>query len=453
MAQIGIFYNGGTSHELKRTEEGHVLPDASVAEMHEEAKKSSKQATELAIRAEELGFSQATFTEHHFQIGGAEQSTNPLQTQTYIAAKTDEIRLRQVANIIPWHDPIRLAEQVAILDNLSDGRVEFGIGRGYQPRENEVLGQYWGGTIQDEEKNRRSFAEKFEIIKEAWTQDFVKKNGQYHHIPPAHTKWHHKQDQAYFDQGVSGVDVEDIMDWDEDADDRQKGYYSMEDGDTTVKKIAVSPQPTQEPYPQVWEPVGSPRSIKFAAEHGINAYFTSGSAEITKDFCERYYDALEEAGWPDRRPEYDGVPFEYGWDAERRRGVCTRRPVFLTDEADEETFEKWKKSLEFEWGWYEPFDMITPDLLEKYTGDERWHDYEPLGWPAELFIDNDIVLAGTSEEVLDKIIHLKEEVGFHDLCLDLEFGGRGLDESVTMNQMEAFAEEVLPHIEAKYPDS
>jgi alkanesulfonate monooxygenase SsuD/methylene tetrahydromethanopterin reductase-like flavin-dependent oxidoreductase (luciferase family) len=59
-----------------------------------------------------------------------------------------------MANILPWHDPIRLAEQVALLDIISDGWTEVGIGRGYQPREAAILGQYWSGTMQDEEKNR-----------------------------------------------------------------------------------------------------------------------------------------------------------------------------------------------------------------------------------------------------------------------------------------------------------
>ena len=60
--------------------------------------------------------------------------------QMAVAAHTKRIRLGQAANIIVWHHPVRLAEQIALLDVISGGRVECGIGRGYQPRENETLG-------------------------------------------------------------------------------------------------------------------------------------------------------------------------------------------------------------------------------------------------------------------------------------------------------------------------
>jgi alkanesulfonate monooxygenase SsuD/methylene tetrahydromethanopterin reductase-like flavin-dependent oxidoreductase (luciferase family) len=451
MVQVGIFFNGGTSRPLKRTDEGHLVVDASVAEIHEENKTVDRHALRQATLGEELGFTHFTCTEHHFQLGGAEHSPNPLLLQTYIAAKTDEIRLRQIANIIVWHDPIRIAEQAAMLDNLSEGRVEFGIGRGYQPRENEMFGQYWGGTIQDEEKNRTSFAEKFDIIRKAWTEELFSHNGQFHHVPPAYTKWHHKQDYTYLADEVSGHDVDDVMDWDYDAEERTKGYYSQGDGDSTLSQVAVFPQPYQQPHPQVWEPVGSPRSIRFAAEHAINAYLTTGPPPVVAKLTETYYDHAEAAGWPDHRPEFDGEPFAFGWDAERARGVCTRRPVFLTDAADEETFEDWKESIEFEWGWYEPFDLYTPQLLEGFTGDDRWSEFESLGYPYELVEEHGIVMVGTAEEVLEKLINLKETVGYEDFHVDIEVGGRGLSDDVAEEQLVAFGEHVLPYLEEEYP--
>lgn len=452
MAELGMFFNGGTNFELKRSDNGHLIPDASVREIHQESRTTMKEGVEQAIMAEELGFSNVTFTEHHFQIGGAEHSPNPLQAQTYIAAKTDNIQLRQVANIIVWHDPIRLAEQVAMLDNLSGGRVEFGIGRGYQPRENEVLGQYWGGTIQDEEKNRQSLEEKLTIIKKAWTNDLINHKGEFHHVPPVYTKWHHKQDFEYLNDDVSGVDVDEVMEWDYDADDREGDHFSQQDGDSTLKKVGVLPHPHQEPHPPMWEPVGSPRSIRFAAENAINAYLTTGPPEVVAEFAEQYYDAVEEAGWPDYREEYDGSPFKYGWDGDRRRGLCTRRPVFITDAADDETYEAWKRNIEFEWGWYEPFDTYTPELLSKHTGDDRWYDHEKLGHDPELVIEHEIAMVGTAEEIVEKIINMKELVGYEDdFCMDFEFGARGLSEDVTIEQMKAFGEKVIPHVEEEFP--
>jgi alkanesulfonate monooxygenase SsuD/methylene tetrahydromethanopterin reductase-like flavin-dependent oxidoreductase (luciferase family) len=111
------------------------------------------------ILADKLGYDYWPQTEHHFQPEGAELSPNPLFSEMAIAANTKRIRLRQAANIITWHHPVRIAEQVAMLGVLSGGRGECGIGRGYQPRENEVFGRTYGSTIQDQERNRKAFQE------------------------------------------------------------------------------------------------------------------------------------------------------------------------------------------------------------------------------------------------------------------------------------------------------
>ena len=80
-----------------------------------------------------------------------------------------------------------------MLDVLSGGRLEFGIGRGYQPREAEVFGHRLGGTIQDQERNRAYFQEAYDIIIKAWTEPSFAHHGQFFSIPPTWTKWNHKQ--------------------------------------------------------------------------------------------------------------------------------------------------------------------------------------------------------------------------------------------------------------------
>src|SRR4029079_16493787 len=107
-----------------------------------------------AVLADKVGFDYYWLTGHHFGVEGAEMSTTPLQMGTAIAALTRRIRIGQLANIVAFHHPLRLAEQIAILDNLSGGRAEVGLGRGDQGREAETFGFSYGSTVQDQEKNR-----------------------------------------------------------------------------------------------------------------------------------------------------------------------------------------------------------------------------------------------------------------------------------------------------------
>ena len=70
------------------------------------------------------------YTEHHFNHEGMESLTNPLMMGVDAAARTKNIRIGQACNVITFHNPIRMAEDIALLDQLSKGRVEVGIGRG-----------------------------------------------------------------------------------------------------------------------------------------------------------------------------------------------------------------------------------------------------------------------------------------------------------------------------------
>lgn len=82
----------------------------------------------LADRAEGLGFDSVWAVEHHF--AGYSMSTDPLQFLTWVAGRTQRVKLGTMVSVLPWHDPIRLAEHVCVLDHLSDGRLILGMGRG-----------------------------------------------------------------------------------------------------------------------------------------------------------------------------------------------------------------------------------------------------------------------------------------------------------------------------------
>ena len=105
---------------------------------------------------------------------------------------------------------MRLAEQTATLDVISGGRLECGVGRGYQPRENETLGRPYGSTIQDQERNRKAFEESLTILK-CWTEPSFSHHGEFFSMPPTYTRWNHRQTIAYFQSEEAEPRLEDVL--------------------------------------------------------------------------------------------------------------------------------------------------------------------------------------------------------------------------------------------------
>src|SRR5258705_1803126 len=93
---------------------------------------------EIAQAAESLGFGNVWLAEHHFSTYG--YLSRPVQLATYIAAKTTRIRVGTAVIVVPLHHPLVIAEEIATLDLLAGGRVDIGLGRGYQPYEFELFG-------------------------------------------------------------------------------------------------------------------------------------------------------------------------------------------------------------------------------------------------------------------------------------------------------------------------
>lgn len=457
MVELGTFHNGSTNLPLKRLDSGHLVPDASFEERKDDAREVVTDQIEHAIKAEKTGLDRVYFTEHHFQPMGLEFSTNPLMSQMQVARETEHIKLAQISNIIVWHDPVRLAEQTALLDIVSDGRVEVGVGRGYQPRENEVFGQYWGGGIQNQEQNRVTFEEKFEILKAAWTEDLFSYHGEYHQIPPGHTKWHHTHEREYLADDVTEYDVEDMIEWVDEEDEYSSGGQNVTGGRSTLKTLNVLPKPVQEPFPQFWQPINSTRSCKWAAENAVNPIITLGPAERIAPIVETYYQAAEDAGWPDVRPEYDGEPFAYGWDEERSRGVAIYRPVFNTDFGTDEQYERFKKGQEFLWQWFDAFFGLENMLALDENDVEALRDRRDIG-PDEyltpdmkLLIEKQVAVVGDSEEIADQLATLAEDCGYEDLNVAAVFECAGLTGEEIDAQLEVFGDEVAPYLEEEYP--
>jgi len=128
----------------------------------------------IADLAEPLGFDSLFGLEHHFT--GYSMSPNPLQLLSYYAGKTQRITLGTCVIVLPWHDPIRVAEEIAYLDLLCGGRCLFGFGRG------AASAEYAGFRVNMEEARPR-FAEAAQLVTTALREETFSWDGEYYQIP------------------------------------------------------------------------------------------------------------------------------------------------------------------------------------------------------------------------------------------------------------------------------
>jgi len=126
--------------------------------------------------AERLGYDSAWIAEHHFGDYGI--CGSPAVVMAAAAARTKRIRLASAVNVVSLHHPVRLAEEFALLDHLSGGRVEMGIGRGYQRHE-------FAGFGIDPGTARDRFRESVQLIRRLWTEERVTHDGTYWNVEGA----------------------------------------------------------------------------------------------------------------------------------------------------------------------------------------------------------------------------------------------------------------------------
>jgi alkanesulfonate monooxygenase SsuD/methylene tetrahydromethanopterin reductase-like flavin-dependent oxidoreductase (luciferase family) len=167
-----------------------------------------REYVDYTVEADALGYSSIFVVEHHFT--GYGQVSASLNLLTWVAARTKDLRLGTAVIVLPWHNPVLLAEQAATIDLLSGGRLDFGIGKGYRHAE------FASFCIPQAEADER-FDEGLEVILKAWTSDDrFSHHGKY---------WH-------------------------------------------FENIVVEPPTAQKPHPPIWMAAGNPDSIRKVAQRG-----------------------------------------------------------------------------------------------------------------------------------------------------------------------------------------
>jgi alkanesulfonate monooxygenase SsuD/methylene tetrahydromethanopterin reductase-like flavin-dependent oxidoreductase (luciferase family) len=433
MIELGVFSNGAGdlgARKIKSDGNEMYLVDGDLHAIQDMCARSLQAQVRQGILCDQLGLDYWFQSEHHFQPEGAEFSPNPLIVQAALAARTKRIRLGQAANIITWWHPVRLAEQLAMLDIISGGRVEAGIARGYQPRENETFGQIYGSSIQDQERNRSYFEEAYDILIKCWTEDSFQYRGEFFSLPPSWTKWNHKLTIEYFSQEGIGRSVEQVLS--QGPPDAYSAGNAVEATTTTLQEISVLPHPLQKPHPQVWQPVTSERSIRWAAKNGVNGYYPAVPLKMLTGSMGAYWDEAEKNNWPDLANRGE---FKYGWDAEQHRGVCVQKFMHAVDKGigDKKRFEE---GLRMQWDYLVPFGFgaIVPGRPDPMA---------PVR--AEDLFNTGLAICGSKEELVEGILKTKEDGGFvNDYFFVAEVGLGGFAPAEIEEQIAYYAEEVAP---------
>jgi alkanesulfonate monooxygenase SsuD/methylene tetrahydromethanopterin reductase-like flavin-dependent oxidoreductase (luciferase family) len=276
---------------------------------------------EQAQLADDLGYDSISFTEHHFHIEGFEISNNPVLLDLFVALHTKRIRVGQLAIVLPAHNPLRVAEDIAMLDHMSGGRANAGFARGYQRRWVDIMAQHLHGVHgatpgrhdEIDAANRAAFEEDYQIIKRAWTEDMIAYQGRYWQIPVEGTPW---------DLEVT----------------RTLGAGISEDN--TVRQIGVVPKPLQQPHPPIFSPfASSENTIRWCAREGVTAILPVMRLGLQNRLFEVY---REEAATVGRTL----APGE---------GMAVLRDL-LVCETDEEARALWRNSGAFcGAAWFAPF--------------------------------------------------------------------------------------------------
>jgi luciferase family oxidoreductase group 1 len=199
-------------------------------------------AIEQAQAAESLGFRNVWLGEHHFSTYG--YLSRPLQLASYIAAKTTRLRVGTAVIVVPLHHPLIVAEEIAMLDVLSGGRADVGLGRGYQRYEFERLG------LQLDSGGQR-WDESLDVLLKAFEGKPFTYKGKLHDIP----------------------------------------------------ETSIYPKPVQKPRPPIWITAQSEHSIEAAVRRGLNV-LTGGFGVPVERLAEfgQFFNKVVTEAKPEKRP-------------------------------------------------------------------------------------------------------------------------------------------------------
>ena len=342
-----------------------------------------------AVLAEELGFEAIWLGEHHFTPLGVGDLPNPILLGADLAARTSRIRIGQMANIATWWHPLRLAEDLAMLDNMSGGRLEVGFGRGIWPYEGPQF--HPNADPRKDAENRELFQETVEIVRKIWADEYFSHHGANYIFPAPETVFSHPElasDSAW------------------------------QDGDR-VTRLRVTPRPYQQPHPPLWMTVSTDRSVATAARMGLKACYWQPPPLRIRQRMEIYAET---------RSQSENRPFALGEDQAVMRSTYVASSM---EEARRDAEAAIMSAFVFN-------DPFRGRQVFTNPGEELDPDTK-LDWE---FLEPRTLLVGSPDNVAEKIHELREVCNLDYLLV--EFAHSGLSQRQILRNLENFATKVMP---------
>lgn len=332
--------------------------------------------------ADEVGYAGYGHNEHHLQIEGFEATNHPGMFSQFVGSNSTRLRVNTLGYVAPTHNPVRAAEEIAMLDHILRGRLAVGFVRGYQDRWVANYAAVPGARAttpdnarrKDEQDgiNRAIFEESVRIVKKAWTEPTFSYEGEFWTFPPKDLYQHHP---IY---GACGAGV---------------------DSDGHVTQIGIAPRPFQDPHPRLYGAFAhSLRTVKFWAREGGKPIVLANDLDFAQMLWDAYAAEAEAAG---RHVERDDIAAWGGLLAVSEDGADLERQV------------------EQHWwyydDWFGPFSQARP-----------------------------MPIMGTPDEVTRIILEAHDRLGFNELHLLIGQGYQERD--VVERNLELFAEKVMPRL-------
>jgi alkanesulfonate monooxygenase SsuD/methylene tetrahydromethanopterin reductase-like flavin-dependent oxidoreductase (luciferase family) len=341
-------------------------------------------ALDFSRHLEGLGFDEFWMAEHHFQPEGYECIPNLLMMSLYLADHTQRLKFGCGFNITPMWHPLRLAEDYAMADILTNGRVIFGVGRGYHTREVETF----GAPMLDADANRELFEEQLEVIIKAFNQDSFSHQGKHYRIP---------------------------------APVPYRGYQ--------LEKLTLVPRPIHQPV-EIWQPLvsGNPRGIDFMAKMGIRALIANTPEPVLGERIAMYQEAAALHGRKTKLGQDVALGYRFFIAETQEKAIEQARPYY-------------EEAMKFA----APLGLmrLSPEQIEAVASPGRSRGVElPT---LESAAANKAWLCGPPEFIVE---HLKSVEEKYPGVERVNLGSvMGMPREVFKEQLTRFAEEVMPAFE------